>query len=251
MERKTVLILGGSSGIGKSAAQRFAKEGWQVVVASSSSEKVNSVVSTLYGEGHLGMKVDVRDIGHIRQLARKLKEIYGRFHVLVNSIGVSQGGTILDSCFDHWNDSLQIMLYGTVHSCRELLPLMVDGGRVIHITSIHHERVEQGSSAYGMAKAAITQFTRSLALELAPRGILANTVAPGFIDTPMSVKVDGRSELESEWFKDNYVKYDHLPLRRAGRPEEVAGVVYFLAGLDASYITGSVLTVDGGLTITF
>ena len=102
-----------------------------------------------------------------------------------------------------------------------------------------------------MAKAGITQLTRSLAVELAPRNILANTIAPGFIDTPMSVKADGKNELDSEWFKDNYIRYNHLPLKRAGKPEEVAGVAWFLAGADASYITGTVVTVDGGLTITF
>ena len=143
------------------------------------------------------------------------------------------------------------MLYGFVHVCRTLVPLLKDGGRIIHITSIHHERVATGSSAYGMAKAAITQLTRSLALELAPRQILANTIAPGFVDTPMSRKADGQNELESEWFTDNYIRYDHLPLKRAAQPGEIAGVAWFLAGPDASYMTGSVLTVDGGLTITF
>jgi 3-oxoacyl-[acyl-carrier protein] reductase len=128
---------------------------------------------------------------------------------------------------------------------------MKDDGRIIHITSIHHERVAQGSSAYGMAKAAVTQLTRSLAIELAPRNILANAIAPGFVDTPMSIKADGKNELESEWFKNNYIKYDHLPLQRAAKPEDIAGAAWFLAGPDASYITGSVLTVDGGLTITF
>lgn len=76
-------------------------------------------------------------------------------------------------------------------------------------------------------------------------------MAPGFIDTPMSIKKNGINELNTEWFYDNYIKYDHLPLKRAGKPEEVAGVVFFLAGPDASYMTGSVLTVDGGMTITF
>jgi 3-oxoacyl-[acyl-carrier protein] reductase len=143
------------------------------------------------------------------------------------------------------------MLYGTVKTCRALIPLLSDFGRIVQITSIHHDRVENGSSAYGMAKAAITQFTRSLALELAPRNILANAIAPGFINTPMSIKANGVNEMDTEWFKDNYIKYDHLPLKRAGGPEEVAGVAFFLAGPDASYITGSVITVDGGLTITF
>ena len=106
------------------------------------------------------------------------------------------------------------------------------------------------ASAYAMAKAAINQYSRALALELAPRGILVNAIAPGFIDTPMSV-VNGVNELESDWFRQNYVAGHHLPLKRAGQPEEIAGVALFLAGPDASYITGQVITVDGGLTITF
>jgi 3-oxoacyl-[acyl-carrier protein] reductase len=127
---------------------------------------------------------------------------------------------------------------------------MPPGGRVIHCTSIHGERAEAGSSGYAMAKAAINQYCRGLALDLAPRGILVNAVAPGFVRTPMSV-VNGVNELDGEWFIKNYVEGHHLPLKRAGNPEEIAGVVFFLAGPDATYLTGQVITVDGGLTITF
>ena len=134
---------------------------------------------------------------------------------------------------------------------RMCVPLMSAGGRIIHVTSIHGERAEPGSSAYAMAKAALNQFCRGLAVELAGRGILVNAIAPGFIDTEMSVGPDGISELETEWFRVNYVEGQHLPLRRAGRPEEIAGVAAFLAGPDATYLTGQVITVDGGLTITF
>lgn len=251
MERKTVVILGGSSGIGKATATRFATEGYQVFIGSSDQRKGADVCVALPGDGHRAFEVDVRNADHVSELATRIEQDYGRFDVLVNSVGVSQGMPALESEFEKWDNALQVMLYGTVKSCRLLVPLLKDGGRIIHVTSIHQNRVENGSSAYGMAKAAITQFTRSLALELAPRGILANTVAPGFIDTPMSIKAGGRNELESDWFKDNYIKYNHLPLKRAGQPEEVAGVVWFLAGPDASYITGSVVTVDGGLTTTF
>lgn len=249
--RKKVIILGGSSGIGKAAAERFAKEGWQVIVGSSDLAKAEAVVNDLQGNGHLAMEADVKNDEHIQKLRESIVKTWGGFDVLVNSVGISQAHHAVESEFDKWDNCLQVMLYGIVKASRALLPLMTDGGRVINVTSIHYERVASGSSAYGMAKAAITQYTRSLALELAPRNILANAVAPGFIDTPMSVKADGKNELESEWFKDNYIRYDHLPLKRPGSPEEVAGVIYFLSGPDASYITGAVITVDGGLTITF
>lgn len=209
------------------------------------------VVNGLEGTGHIAVSLDVTDESQIEDLKEQVQEKFASFHALINSIGISKDVDVLESDFNEWNHSLQVMLYGAVKLSRVLVPMIEDGGRIIHITSIHYERVAKGSSAYGMAKAAVTQLTRSLAAELAPRNILANAIAPGFVETPMSVKTGGRNELESEWFKDNYIKHDHLPLKRAAKPEEIAGVAWFLAGPDASYITGSVVTVDGGLTITF
>jgi NAD(P)-dependent dehydrogenase (short-subunit alcohol dehydrogenase family) len=249
--RKKIIVLGGSSGIGKATAERFAREGWQVLVASSDWSKCTDTVGALEGSGHLACEVDVRKDEDLERLQRLTEAEFGDFDALVNSIGISQNTPVLDSDFSAWDNSIQIMMYGSVKACRLLVPLLKDGARIIQVTSIHHERVAHGSSAYGMAKAAITQLTRSLALELAPRNILSNTIAPGFVNTLMSVKADGVNELDSEWFKTNYIDSDHLPLKRAAKPEEVAGVAWFLAGPDASYITGSVITVDGGLTITF
>lgn len=251
MMRKKVIVLGGSSGIGKAIAQRFSREGWAVMIASSDQSKQDVALASLSGGGHEAFRLDVRKESQLSEFVLHLhqKEIY--FDVMINSIGVSESMPVLESSFSDWDNTLQVMLYGTVKCCRELIPFMKGGGRIIHVTSIHDRRVEHGASAYGMAKAAITQFTRSLALELAPKNILANTIAPGFVDTPMSVDCNGRNELETEWFYDNYVRYAHLPLKRPGKPEEIAGVAWFLAGPDASYMTGSVLTVDGGLTITF
>ena len=249
--KKKVIVLGGSSGIGKATAERFANEGWQVIVAAFDLSQCLSVVKDLKGEGHFACEVDVRNDEHLNNFHQTVKEKFGDFDALVNSIGISQSHAAIDSNFSAWDNSLQVMLYGSVKACRALVPLLKDGGRIIHFTSIHYERVANGSSAYGMAKAAITQFSRSLAVELAPRNILSNTIAPGFVSTPMSVKADGKNEVDTAWFKDNYIKYDHLPLKRAANPEEIAGVAWFLAGPDATYITGSIITVDGGLTITF
>jgi Dehydrogenases with different specificities (related to short-chain alcohol dehydrogenases) len=251
MARKKVVVLGGSSGIGKAIAERFAREDYQVIIASSDPAKLEAARACLAGPDHETFQLDIRSEAQLKAFALHMQHTYGNFDVLINSVGISEHLHAVDSGFEEWDNAIQVMLYGTVKSCRVLVPLLKSGGRIIHITSIHHSRVEKGSSAYGMAKAAITQFTRSLALELAPHGILANTIAPGFINTPMSIDPNGRNELETEWFYDNYVKYEHLPLKRAGRPEEVAGVALFLAGPDATYMTGSVLTVDGGLTITF
>jgi 3-oxoacyl-[acyl-carrier protein] reductase len=180
-----------------------------------------------------------------------LKGRWGKVDVLVNCAGVSQSARVVDSPIEQWRKPFDTMFDGGVRTTRLCVPLMPDGGRIIHVTSIHGGRAEPGSSAYAMAKAALNQFCRGLAVELAARGILVNAIAPGFIDTEMSIGPDGVSELETEWFRSNYVEGNHLPLRRAGRPEEIAGVAAFLAGPDATYLTGQVITVDGGLTITF
>jgi NAD(P)-dependent dehydrogenase (short-subunit alcohol dehydrogenase family) len=250
MQRR-VIVLGASSGIGKAIAERFDKEGWQILLVASDLPKLRSVLGNLKGKHHMVLAIDVTVEDQIENLSQFVKMKFPRFHVLINSVGISKNDSLFEPNFKEWDRSFQTMFYGALKVCRVLVPNLSDGGRIIHLTSIHYKRVAKGSSAYGIAKAALTQLSRSLAIELAPRNILSNAIAPGFIDTPMSVKQDGENELHSQWFKDNYLKYDHLPLKRAGKPEEVAGVAWFLAGPDASYITGSVITVDGGLTITF
>lgn len=247
--KKTAVILGGSSGIGRAIAYRFLKERWRILVASSNVEKIKIIAKELEGLDYIALKVDVSSTEDLNQLKKTVAEEFGQIDVFINSVGLSKSVDIVNSKFEDWDQSLQVMMYGAVKATRLLIPFIKDGGRIINITSIHWQRVATGSSAYGMAKAALTQFTRSLAVELAHREILVNAIAPGFINTPMSVKENGKNEMDSEWFFDNYVKYGHLPLKRAGKPEEISGIAWFLA--DATYITGSVITADGGLTITF
>jgi NAD(P)-dependent dehydrogenase (short-subunit alcohol dehydrogenase family) len=248
--RKRVIITGASSGIGQATAQRFAAGDWDVCILARREAKLKKLLGELPAGDHLHLAGDYAHPHTATRLAALLEERWGRLDALVNCAGVFMAGDPINTPLSEWRRPLDIMLDGAVAMTRTAVPLFTAGGRIIHITSIHGDRVERGGSAYAMAKAAINQYSRSLALELADQGILVNAIAPGFIDTPMSI-VNGVNELETDWFKSNYVTGHHLPLRRAGQPEEVAGVAWFLAGPDATYITGQVITVDGGLTITF
>lgn len=249
-ERRKVVVSGASSGIGAATALRFAREGWDVCLTARRVRELQSVADALPSGDHLVCPGDYSDPATSQEIDVAVRERWGRIDALANIAGMYVAADAVDSPLGEWRRPFDTMIDGAVSLTRCCVPWMKAGGRIIHCTSIHGERAEAGSSSYSMAKAAINQYCRALALELAPRGILVNAVAPGFIRTPMSV-VDGVSELDSEWFRQNYVVGNHLPLRRPGLPEEIAGVVVFLAGPDASYITGQVITVDGGLTITF
>ncbi|MBE2269402.1 MAG: SDR family oxidoreductase [Anaerolinea sp.] len=248
--RKRVIITGASSGIGRATALRFAREGWDVCLVARREPLLRDLRAELAPGQHVIGAGSYDDLATADRIEALIRAEWGSVDALVNCAGMFIGADAIESPLDQWRQAFDLMVNGAVYMTRLAARLMSAGGRIVHVTSIHGERAERMATGYSMAKAAINQYCRGLALELAPRNILVNAIAPGFIDTPMSV-VNGVNELESDWFRQNYVEGHHLPLRRAGRPEEVAGVAYFLAGDDATYITGQVITVDGGLTITF
>jgi len=246
--RPKVLVTGAASGTGKATAMRFASEGYDVCL--NDVQDMESVFASLSPGDHIAVRGDYADEKTINECRDRIQLHWGQLNVLVNCAGISVKTVVAETNTEDWERIFHLMSRGAIQMSNLAIPLMSNGGRIIHITSIHGERAEFGSGSYAMAKAAINQYCRNLANELADRNILVNAIAPGFVNTPMSV-VNGENELETEWFKSNYVDGHHLPLRRPAQPEEIAGVAFFLAGKDASYITGQVITVDGGLTITF
>ena len=250
MSRKKVIITGAASGIGKATAIRFASEGFDVCANDIQADKLTALLKEMSEGNHFILPGSYADESTITDAVKLIEQQWGSVDVLVSCAGMFEKTDPIEMELSQWRVIFDRMLTGSILMTRLAAKFMKLEGRIIHITSIHGTRAEKFASSYSMAKAAVNQFCRSMALELADRNILVNAIAPGFVDTAMSI-VDGQNELETKWFKDNYVNNQHLPLRRAALPEEIAGVAFFLAGKDASYITGQVITVDGGLTITF
>lgn len=250
MKKNKVLVTGAASGIGKATAIRFAHEGYDVCLNDIQTEKLPALLKDLPKGNHLLLDGNYAEEETMKKGEDRIRQNWGDLDVLINCAGVFEKTNPIEMHVKEWRIVFDTMINGCILTTQMATKFMNKGGRIIHITSIHGTRAEANASSYSMAKAAINQFCRSMALELADKKILVNAIAPGFVDTAMSI-VDGQNELDSQWFKDNYVNNQHLPLRRAADPKEIAGVAFFLAGDDASYITGQVITVDGGLTITF
>ncbi|MBL7699087.1 MAG: SDR family oxidoreductase [Chitinophagaceae bacterium] len=250
MNRPKVLITGAASGIGKATAIRFAKEGYDVCLNDIQHEKLADALNELTPGDHIFFNGSYAGQETINKGEKLIGEKWGKLDALVSCAGIFEKTDPLTMDMERWRVTFDAMINGCVLTSKLAVKFMQQNGRLIHVTSIHGTRAEASASAYSMAKAAINQFCRAMAVELAPRNILVNAIAPGFVDTPMAV-VDGQNELHGKWFKENYIDAHHLPLKRAATAEEIAGVAFFLAGNDASYITGQVITVDGGLTITF
>jgi 3-oxoacyl-[acyl-carrier protein] reductase len=245
LKDQTALVTGGSRGIGRGIVQAFAAEGARVaLVYRGSKEAADALVQEIARAGGtaLAVQADVADLAAVEACVQQVEEGLGPVDVLVNNAGVIHDDLFVRLEPEAWQRVLMTNLGGTYNFCRALAyPMMRRRkGRIINISSVAAEHVNMGQTNYAASKGAINAFTRALAVELASRGVTVNAIAPGFIETDMSAAVRNKAG-------DLINKF--IPMRRIGTPEDIARVAVFLASADSAYITGQVITVDGGLSL--
>ncbi len=242
---RAALVTGAANGIGRAIAERLAAEG--AVVAAVDVEQIPDL-----GDAVHGIRWDLSRTSALDELIAAAEAAVGPLDVLVNNAGIFEGALAVDLTLESYRRVLDVNLHAPVFLASRAARGMSERGygRIVNITSIHGRFGEETALAYDVAKGGLEQATRTLAIELSRLGVLVNAVAPGFVATRMSI-VEGQDELQSEWFADVYVKYGKLPLRRWAMPEEIAEHVAWLACERNTYVTGQVLTVDGGVTVTF
>jgi dihydroanticapsin dehydrogenase len=247
---KLALVTGAGTGIGRATAIRLAEEGAEVVVTSRNPghvEETRAEVEAASGRAPLALELDVSDRARVDAVVAEVAERFGRIDVLSNNAGIEvvHGPSVEDTTDEQWELVQRVNVTGIFWACRATLPHMPAGASIVNMASINSLVAWQNDAAYTASKGALLQFTRALALDVASRGIRANAVCPGVIDTPLT---DQFLELASDpdALRREYERA--APLQRMGTAREVANCVLFLASDESSFVTGSALVVDGGTT---
>ena len=245
MSRKTVLVTGASRGIGKAIAIKFARKGYNVAISCIRNE--DRLMQTKkeienYQVPCLAYMGDMGDMACCKELFAKIKKLFGGIDVLVNNAGVSYIGLLQDMSSEDWDKILHMNLTSVFNCCKLAIPYMVHQkqGKIINISSVSGVLGNAGQANYCAAKAGVIGLTKSAAKELASRGITVNAVAPGFIKTEMT-------EVLKDEIKNSIL--EHIPMKAFGETEDIANAVAFLASEEARYITGQVISVDGGMAM--
>ena len=237
----TVLITGASRGIGAAAARLFAQKGWQVAANYCQSEKEARALAASH-PGILAVQADVADRGQVDRMTKEVLSQFGHIDVLINNAGIAQQKLFTDVTETEWERLFSVNVTGVFHCCQAVLPGMIrrQRGKILNLSSIWGMTGASCEVAYSAAKAAVIGLSKALAKEVGPSGITVNCVAPGVIDTQMNAALDDetRAGLREE-----------TPLGVLGKPEDVANLLFFLASEQADFITGQVISPNGGFVI--
>lgn len=242
-DKKVALITGGTRGIGKAIAIKFAKQGYNLIinyVSDKTDIKKLEEEFKVHNTEVLFIKTDVSNFNDCEKMVKTSINKFEHIDVLVNNAGITKDNLILRMPIEDFEKVIDINLKGTFNVTKSVIPHMMKKrtGKIVNLTSVVGISGNAGQCNYSASKAGIIGFTKSIAKELASRNILANCIAPGFIDTDMT-------SVLNESVKESI--YSQIPLKRMGNSEEVANAVYFLAGEENKYITGQVINVDGGM----
>jgi len=242
---RVAIITGGSRGIGRAIAELFASRGADLVIADYQfdlAKKTASEISEQSGQKVIAVEVDVSNFEMAQEMAKKVVDEFGKIDILVNNAGITRDDLLMRMKESDWDDVININLKGAWNCSKAVLrPMMKKRyGRIVNISSVSGQAGQAGQTNYSASKAGLIGLTKAMAREVASRGIAVNAVAPGFIPTALT------NDLPNE-LKDYIL--GATPMGRMGTPEEIAFAVAFLASDEASYITGQVLGIDGGMVM--
>ncbi len=245
LKDQVAVVTGGSRGIGRAIVQALAAEGAKVAfIYRGNQQAAETLVAEVKQAGGTvqALQCDVTNLDEAQQCVEKVEKEWGAIRILVNNAGIIKDDLFVRMEPAAWDAVLKTNLGGTYNFCRAVAFNMMRQrqGRIINVSSVAAEHTNPGQTNYAASKGAINAFTRALAVELASRGVTVNAIAPGFVETEMTEAVRNKA--------GDLIK-KMIPMKRLGKPEDIARVAVFLAGPESSYITGQVITVDGGLSL--